>query len=382
MLADPGPSTLSVHGGAYCTGRLVTPLVRASAHADDAGWWRYSRFSNPTVEAVAARIAALEGAPAGALVASGTAAIACALLAATPPGGIVVAAREVCGDALMVLSRQLPELGRRVTFVDVDDLDGWSAALAASDATAAYAETVSNPGLRIADVPAIAAAARAGGAVLVVDATLSTPINQRPLDHGAALVVHSAGKYLNGHADLVAGAIAGHEPGVTAVREVAQRLGASLDPGAASLLERGLKTLGIRMQRHAATALAVAEHLAGSAAVRGVRYPHLLGHPDRRLAARLLRGGSGVIAFTLRDGDVAARTFAGALRLIGRAPTLGAAESLIWLPGIDRHPAEMTAVAAPGFVRLSVGLEDAGDLIDDLRHALAAAGSAVRAGAA
>ncbi len=380
-MAGAGPATVSIHGTLGRVRAISTPIERATADHERDGP-RYSRFANPTVDAVAERIAALEGADSAVLVASGSAAIACSLIASTPPRGTIVAAAEVCGDAAALLTEQLPLLGRFVRFVPVDDLEAWRAALAGG-ATTAYVETISNPGLRVADVPRISAIATETGSRLVVDATLSTPVNQQPLAQGADLVVHSAGKYLNGHGDLIAGTVAGGASTVAAVREVVQRLGACADPAAAFLLERGLKTLTLRMERHGASALLVARRLQAVTGVSDVRHPALPNHPDSAVAQRLLSGGSGVIRFTFDGGGPAAGRFGAALRLIGRAPTLGTAESLAWLPGIDRHASEPTAsVTDRGMVRLSVGLEDPADIVADLDAALSPIASSANASAA
>jgi cystathionine beta-lyase/cystathionine gamma-synthase len=353
MRPGPGSSTLSVHGAPVASpAGLATPVARAAAQRGAAGW-QYGRFANPTVDAAARRIAALEAADDALLVESGTAAIGCALLALTRVGSTVVAARELCEDALRLLDG-LPGLGRSVTLVPVDDVAGWHAALARPEAAVAYVETVSNPDLCVADVPRLAGIAHAGGAALVVDATLTTPVNQHVLAEGADLVVHSAGKYLNGHGDVIAGAIAGAREPMAVVREQVQRGGGCLDPAAASLLERGLKTLALRMQRHSANAAALTRMLAAAPGVTGARHVP----------------GTGVLAFTLAGGAAAVGELAARLRLIGQAPTLGAAESLIWSPALDGREAPAPLRWHPSLVRLSAGLEDADDLIGDLTAAL------------
>ena len=349
---------------------LLTPLVRSAAHLVD-GEWEYARFCNPTVDAVAARVARLEGAAGALLFSSGTAALVSALLAVTEAGQTVVASGEVCADAHRALERELPRLGRRVVWTAAADLAGFASAVASPEAGAAYAESISNPGIRVAAVDALAAVAADAGRPLVVDGTLATPVNQRALELGAELVVHSAGKYLNGHGDLVAGAVAGRGPALEAVRELQWGTGACLDAGAASLLERGLRTLELRMQRHNRSAAAVARRLARHPQVEWLRHPALPDHPDAAVAGRVLSGGSGLLAFRAAGGpDRAERLMAG-LRTVGTAPTLGGLDSLAYVPALDRRaePGWLRGLP-PGLVRLSVGVEPPELIAADIEQAL------------
>jgi cystathionine beta-lyase/cystathionine gamma-synthase len=361
--ASRGPSTVAVHGGdgALASGGLTTPLHLSTAFAEGTpGGFAYSRLANPTVESVAARIAALEGVEAAVLTASGTAALLAAVLGVVPAGGLLVASSALCDDTEILLGESLPGFGRRVQRVAPDDHAGWERALA-GDACAALAEVVSNPELRVADVARIAAAAHAHGALLLVDSTLVTPIVCRPAEHGADLVIHSATKALNGHSDVTAGAVAGSVALVERVRSETLRLGACLDPHAAYLLERGLKTLALRVDRQCATAAALATWLAGRDDIAAVRYPLLPDHPDAPLATVQLHGGGSVLTIALEGGCERAAAFLDGLRLIRQAPTLGGVETLATVP----H-----APGPPGRVRLSIGIEDAADLVGDLTDAL------------
>ena len=272
----PGPSTVAVHGAPAAPrpvdASVVGPVHRSTTFPLDergladveatggAGTWYYGRLRNPTNARVAAAVAALEGAPAGEIFASGMAAIGTTLTALVPPGGRLVAAAELYGDTRALLEGEWAAAGRRVTYVDVADLDGFARALAGG-ADALLVEALSNPMLRVADLPRLAALAREHGALAIVDATFASPVNVRPYEHGFDAVVHSATKYLNGHTDLVAGAVAGSEEVVARLRPHAALRGATLDPGGAYLLERGLKTLAVRMDRHNANGLAVARAL-------------------------------------------------------------------------------------------------------------------------
>ncbi len=336
---------------------LSSPLIRSTA-LRQGGSWTYGRITNPTVDAVAGQVAELEGAAAGVLVSSGTAAIVCALLSTTPPGCTVVAASEVCSDAHRVLTRLLPELGRPVRFVPVADLDGWDVALAHPGALTAYCESVANPTLAVADVDQIAAVARRRGARLVVDATVATPLGQRALELGAELVVHSASKYLNGHSDVIAGVVCGSQAAIDGVREAQTALGAAVDPAAAALLERGMKTLEVRTQRQSQTARELAAQLSASGQVEWAR----------TASHRLLSQTPGLVALRPSAPWDLSRC-----RHIREAPTFGGTETLAYQPHGDPHAdSDWLEGVEPGLVRLAVGLE-APELIaaDLLRAAVA-----------
>jgi cystathionine beta-lyase/cystathionine gamma-synthase len=334
----------------------------------------YTRLGNPTVDATAAAVASLEAAEGALLFSSGMAAIATTIDALVPAGGRIVAASALYGDTYAVLDDLASERGCRVEFVPVHDLDAWARALA-EGADVAYAESLSNPMLRVADLPAIASLAQSPGARLVVDSTFATPMNLRPLEHGADVVVHSATKYLNGHSDLIAGAVAGRASLLEKVRRRAVRAGGCLDPHAAFLLARGLRTLALRMERHNTNALAVARRLGRHPEIEAVHYPLLPSHPDRALAERLLDGGSGIVTIVVRGGDERALGLLDELRLIRQATSLGGLESLASAPFNTSHVAlsacdrERIGIL-PGTIRVSVGLEDAEDLISDLERAL------------
>ena len=352
------PATLAVHPpepSGVAGGGLCAPVYRSTAY-DGAGEPGYSRLSNPGVDAVAAGVAELEGAEAGLLFSSGTAATTAVLLALVPAGGTLVAAREVCADTAHLLDHEISRLGRAVRSVPVEDLDAWRRALAAG-ASLALVESLSNPGLRVADVAAVSEIARSAGAVTAVDSTLATPVNLRPLEHGAGLVLHSASKYLNGHSDVIAGAVCGPGSLVARVRRVQWATGSCLDPGAAALLGRGMRTLHLRMQAHNRNGLLVARFLQGHPEVDSVRHPLLESHPDAAVARTLLRGGSGMVLLRPGGGAERARRLVGALRLVRAAPTLGGLETLAFLPGDDG-------------LRLSVGVEDPDDIVADLDRAL------------
>src|SRR5579864_69952 len=388
MELRPGSSTAAIHGGSASARPwprgTSTPIFQSStfeldaaAYADIAatggeGTWWYTRLGNPTLDAVAARLAALEGAEGAALFASGMAAITTAILALVPAGGTIVAARDLYGDAFDLLRTTVTDAGRAVRFVALDDLEAWQRELVGADAL--YVETLSNPMLRVADLPRLASLAHDSGAVAIVDATFTTPINVRPVEHGFDLVVHSATKYLGGHSDLVAGVLAGRRAQVASARALGARLGGCLDPSAAARLERSLKTLAVRVQRHNENALTIARWLERHPEVDAVRYPLLPSHPDHDLAQQLLAGGSGVVTARVRGGDARAAALMDALTLARQATSLGGVETLVSAPHNTSHlglsPQEREAIGIlPGTIRLSVGIEDVEDLIADLSQA-------------
>jgi cystathionine beta-lyase/cystathionine gamma-synthase len=357
----------------------VTYELDGDAYADIARtggtdtWW-YSRLRNPTVEAAAAKVAALEGAERGLLFSSGMAAIATTLLALLPPGGRVVAARDLYGDVFTLLGNELRRHGRSADFVAIDDHEGWRRELERG-ADLVYVETLSNPMLRVADLPALAAIAHEFNTVALADATFTPPSLLRTLDLGFDLVLHSATKFLNGHSDVVAGAVAGPSAILEAVAAEASILGGCLDPYAASMLDRGLKTLVIRTEHQSASAHALADWLAQHPEIEHVAYPLLETHPDHALARDLLPAGGAIVSFRVSGGDERALALLDAARVIHQATSLGGVETLASAPHNTSHlglsAAELAASGIlPGTIRLSVGLEDVDDLIDDLESAL------------
>jgi cystathionine beta-lyase/cystathionine gamma-synthase len=389
-------STLAVHAGIdgapLAPAAMTTPIFQSSAFELSKGAYDdiertggantvwYTRLGNPTLSAAATAVAVLEGADEALLFSSGIAAITTTLEALVPSGGRIVAASALYGDTYGVLRGLASERGCQLAFVAVDNLDDWARAIA-DGADLAYVESLSNPMLRVADLPAIAALAHSAGAHLVVDSTFTTPINMRPLEHNADVVIHSATKYLNGHSDLIAGAAAGRTSLIDAVRRRAARAGGCVDPHAAFLLARGLRTLALRMERHNVNGLAIAHRLESHPEVDAVHYPLLPSHPDRALAQLLLAGGSGIVTIRVRGGDARAMRVLANLGLIRQATSLGGLESLASAPFNTSHVAlsasERERIGIlPGTIRLSLGLEDAADLAADLEGALEASAPA------
>ncbi len=336
----------------------------------------YGRYGNPTVESAERKLAALEGAESAALFSSGMAAITTSLLAILKSGDHVVMTSDCYRRTRQFALGTLAKLGIETTLVAPDDLAGLAQAVIPGRTRVLFTELPTNPYLRVTDLDALAAIAKqTRGLKLLVDATFATPINLRPLDRGAHLVIHSCTKYLAGHNDLLAGSIAGDAALVGAIRDFRGVLGTVLDPHPAFLLERGLKTLALRVERQNQSGLAVARFLEAHAAVRQVFYPGLRSHPDHDLASQLLTGFGGVISFRLRSDLAGTSRVIDACRLATIAPSLGGTETLIEQPALMSHyelsTEERLALGIhEDLVRLSVGIEDSDDIVRDLAQAL------------
>lgn len=336
----------------------------------------YSRISNPTTHLLEQRIATLEGAEAGLATASGMGAITAVMWTFLSPGDEVITDQTLYGCTFSFLRHGLARFGITVTHVDLTDPAALAAAISPRTRIV-YFETPANPNMRLVDIAAVSAIARAAGARTVVDNTYATPLLTRPVELGADIVVHSATKYLGGHGDLIGGLIAGGAEDLARVRAegVKDMTGAVMAPFNAFLILRGLKTLQVRLERHCRSAMAVARMLEAHPAVAAVHYPGLESFGQHALACRQMPGFGGMIAFELHGGFAAGAAMMNRLTLIRRAVSLGDAESLI------QHPASMTHSTytaeerhahgiADGLVRLSVGLEDEPDIIADLLRAL------------
>ncbi|WPL17429.1 Cystathionine beta-lyase [Thiorhodovibrio winogradskyi] len=333
----------------------------------------YTRYGlNPSIQSLEAKLAALEGAEAALAFASGMAAEAAVFLALGRAG--VVCIGDAYGGTLELIGEQLPALGIPTRLMLGDELDQLDAALAAG-ARLVFLETPSNPVLEVFDIAAIAARAHAQGALLVVDNTFASPVNQQPLALGADLVVHSATKYLGGHSDLTAGALMGSKALIEAVWPWRKNLGTTPAPETAALLARSLRTLVARVRTQNASAQRIAEAMAAHPRVARVRYPGLPAHPGHALAARQMQGFGGMLTLEIKGDGAAASQVADRLRLFALAPSLGGVESLVTQPCTTTHhglpPAERTRRGiTDSMLRLSVGLEEPEDLIADLNQAL------------
>lgn len=378
---DLHAATLGVHGVAHdrTPGTPVVPPIAQSAtfhwSSPADGELRYSRYgNNPNQEQVSRKAAALEGTEAGIVLASGMGATAMTLLALTRSGDHVVASSGLYGATKALLREELPRRGVTTTFVD-PDVGGWEDAI--SDETRViFVEIPTNPTLRVMDPRPVVKLAHGRGLVVMCDATFASPINFRAAAIGIDVVIQSATKYLGGHSDLIAGVVAGPEAIVAEVTRMSRLYGPALDPHAAWLLDRGLRTLDLRVRRHNENAMVVAEWLSGRPEVSRVIYPGLTSHPDHEVAAELMSGFGGMVSMVLAGGGEAADRFVTRLRLALAAPSLGGVETLVSQPRYTSHvglsPAEREGQGIPdGFVRLSVGIEDTSDLIADFERALA-----------
>lgn len=364
-------------------GAVVNPIFQSANYLmgqeSDYGQVRYIRLNNsPNHLVLHARLAAIEGTEAALVTASGMAAITSTVLAFVRSGEHVLAHESLYGGAQGWFQHDAPRVGISCTFVDARDVatGAWEAALR-PNTRLFYVEGITNPLMQVLDLEAVVRFARQHGLLAVIDNTIPTPVNFRPAAMGFDVVVHSATKYLNGHSDIVAGAVAGSKEHVDRVRGVLNHLGGSLDPHACFLLERGLKTLALRIERQNETALAIARFLAGHPKVRRVHYPGLETDPGHQRAQRWFRGSGGMVSFATHTAAQASR-FLERVRIPLHAASLGSVESLVVRPSRSSHldftPEERQAMGVTDdLVRVSAGIESAAELLADFEQALAEA---------
>jgi O-succinylhomoserine sulfhydrylase len=393
MAEDWKPRTRLVHGGARRSQyaevsealHLTQGFVYESAEAAEARFrdagpdeFIYARYGNPTVATFEDRIAALEGTEAGFATASGMAAVSGALMALTRAGDHVVAARALFGSCLYVLEEVLARFGVEVTFVDGTDLDAWRAAVR-PDTRLVFFESVSNPALEVVDIAAVAEIAHAAGALVVVDNVFATPVYSRAVAQGADVVIYSATKHIDGQGRTLGGVILGPREIVRGpVEAYMKHTGGALSPFNAWVMLKGLETLELRVRAQAETAARIAAALEGHPKLARVIYPGLPSHPQFELAQRQMGTGGTLLAVELAGGQAAAFRMLDALGIVLISNNLGDAKSIATHPATTTHQrlpeAQKAALGiTPGLVRLSAGLEDADDLIADLRAALDAA---------
>jgi len=379
--------TLAIHAGQSpdpTTGAIMTPVYLTSTYVQDGPGvhkgFEYSRTRNPTRDALEGCLAALEGARHGLAFASGLAATDC-ILHLLDAGDHVLSSDDVYGGTFRIFDKVFRRLGVEFSYADMSEASNVEKGLR-KNTRLVWIESPTNPMLKLVDLSAVSRMARAAGARTVADNTFATPWFQRPLEHGIDIVCHSTTKYLNGHSDVVGGAV------LTSDAQLHERLhflqnavGGVPSPMDSFLVLRGLKTLHVRMERHAQNAMEVARYLKGHPQVEKVVYPGLPDHPQHELARRQMKGFGGMLTFVIRGGLEAARTFLGAVRIFACAESLGGVESLI------EHPAIMTHASVPretrerlgiadGFIRVSCGIESAQDLLADLERGFAAARTA------
>jgi len=386
MASDPKFrfETLAIHAGQSpdpTTGAIMTPVYLTSTYVQagpgEHKGFEYSRTQNPTRDALQGCLAALEGAKHGLCFASGLAATDC-ILHLLSAGDHVLVSDDVYGGTFRIFDKVFRRLGIEFSYVDMSDPAQIDAGFR-PNTKLVWAESPTNPMLKIVDLARLAEAARKRGAISVVDNTFATPFFQRPIELGIDVVAHSMTKYLNGHSDVVGGAVMTSDAGLhERLKFLQNAVGGVSSPFDSFLVLRGLKTLHVRMERHGENALRVARFLEGHAQVEKVTYPGIESHPQHALAMRQMKGGGGMLTFVLSGGLEAARAFLKNLKVFACAESLGGVESLIEHPAIMTHasvPAETRARLgiADGFIRVSCGIEHVDDLIADLERGFAAA---------
>lgn len=385
------PRTQLVHGGTLRSGYgetseglfLTQGFVYNSAEVAEARFlgqdegFQYSRFGNPTVAMFEQRMALLEGAETARATATGMAAVAAAMMGQVRAGDHVIASRQLFGSCLYVVTDLLPRFGVESTLVDGQDLDAWKKALRPNTKTA-FLESPTNPGLGVLDISSIARILHDGGATLVVDNVFATPLNQKPLQLGADCVVYSATKHIDGQGRCLGGVILGSKAFIeTHIHNYLRQTGPSMSPFNAWVLLKSLETLPLRIGQQQDSAAKIADFLAAQPGIARVYYPGRSDHPQYELARRQMSGGSTMVAFDVKGGKSEAFRMANAFEIIKISNNLGDAKSLVTHPATTTHQrlseAERAAAGiGPGMLRLSVGLEDPEDLIDDLLRGLKA----------
>lgn len=374
--------TKAIHAGEprpRIAGAVVMPVFQTAMfeYAGEKSYddLKYIRLNNtPNALALGEKLASLENAEAGLVTASGMAAITTTFLTLLSAGDHLLAQDCLYGGTHDFVTKDLNKFGISYDFFDGNKPASWEKKLR-PNTKAMYVETISNPLMQVPDLEAVVEFCKAHNLVSVIDNTFASPVNFRPAEHGFDLSLHSATKYLNGHSDIVAGAVIGTAALVESITHRLNHLGGSLDPHAAFLLHRGMKTLGVRVKQHNENALKVASFLEEQSAVARVNYPGLPSHPQHERAARLFDGFGGMMSFELADGVDAAESLMHAAKLPAVAPSLGGVETLITRPSITSHaglsPSDRERLGiTDGLIRLSMGIEDVDDIIDDFRQAL------------
>lgn len=346
--------------------------------AEEASGNIYSRYANPNTDEFVRKLCLLEGGDDGIATASGMSAVFTALASRLSSGDHVLSSRALFGSTHQIFTRIFPKWGVESDYVDATDHDGWIAGIR-PNTRLLFVETPSNPGLELVDLAWLGGLARDRGIDLVVDNCFATPYLQRPLDYGAAAVIHSATKYIDGQGRVLGGAIVGSDAFIADCRFFARHTGPAMSAFNAWLLSKSLETLAVRMDRHCANALALATHFEGHPAVEAVRYPFLSSHPQHALARRQMTQGGGIVVLVIRGGLAAGRRFLDGVTMVSHSPNLGDSRTIVTHPASTTHSKltvdERAAVGiSDGLVRVSVGLEHVDDIVADLERALAAAG--------
>jgi cystathionine beta-lyase/cystathionine gamma-synthase len=376
-----GLSTTAIHGGApqATPGSPVSaPLVQSVNYVQETGTsegLQYTRYGNtPNAERVQRRLAMLEGSEAALVLSSGMGATSCAMLALLRAGDHLITSSWIYGGTRKLFTEDLPGMGIEVTFVNPLEPRAWRKGLRKTTRVL-FLESPVNPTCRVLELNSLQSLAHSEGIALVVDSTFASPVNFRPIEHGVDVVIHSATKYLNGHHDILAGVVCGNEPFIDEVRRKMMVWGQAPDPFACWLLERGLKTIDVRVKRQNENAMRIAEWCSRRPEIAKVHYPGLPSHPDHQIAKSILDGFGGMLAIELKGGGPAALRFVHSLKIFTYAASLGGVDSLVIEPRYSSHehmtPAERARIGIPdGFLRVSVGIENVEDLIADIEQAL------------
>ncbi len=377
----PGLSTTAIHGGAAPAAPgmgISAPLVQSVNFAQETGTSEgllYTRYGNtPNAERVQRRLALLEGSEEALVLSSGMGATACAMLALLRSGDHLVSSSWIYGGTRKLYTEDLVGMGIEVTLVNPLEPRAWRKALK-KNTRAIFLESPVNPTCRVLELSSLQNLAHNEGIALVVDSTFASPVNFRPIEHGVDVVIHSATKYLNGHHDILAGVVCGNEPFIDEVRRKMMVWGQAPDPFACWLLERGLKTLDVRVKRQNENAMQIAEWCSKRPEIAKVHYPGLPSHPDHEIAKSLLDGFGGMLGIEIKGAGPAAMRFAQALKLFAYAASLGGVDSLVIEPRYSSHEHmssdERARIGIPdGFLRMSIGIENVEDLIADIEQAL------------
>ncbi|MBX8632449.1 MAG: aminotransferase class I/II-fold pyridoxal phosphate-dependent enzyme [Thermoplasmata archaeon YP2-bin.285] len=382
-------ATACVHGGEmidYMTGSITAPIFQTSTfyypyaidsegrYTDNKAPYFYTRLMNPTVRVAERKLSILEGTEDAVAFSSGMAAISTAVLETMGSRGHILSVRDLYGGTYSLFTEILPSLGHTATFFSRDEVENLDS-LIRENTKAIYVETPTNPTLDIYDIEKIFAIAHEHGLTTIIDNTFPSPVNMRPHKFGADIIIHSATKYLSGHSDIIAGMVAGSNEMAGRIRNMQSVLGGSMDPFAGFLLDRGMKTLELRVRRQNDNAMHLAEFLEDDGRVNRVLYPGLKSHSGYGIARRLMTGFGGMVSFEVRGGVERARRFVKRLRIAKVAASLGGVESLVTIPSVTSHRqlsrAELLERGiSPGLVRFSAGIEDVYDIIDDVSSAL------------
>jgi cystathionine beta-lyase/cystathionine gamma-synthase len=381
MKKKRGKSTESVHAGKFECGRVApvsSPIFQTSTYyypKEGSAGYVYTRLGNPTQEVAEDKIAALEGAQEGLVFSSGMAAITTTIISLLGKGDHLIATEDLYGNTYSFLRNELKRTGIELSLIKSENAKRIEKYFR-HNTRGIFLETPTNPLLKVIDIQNLARATHKKNIKIMVDNTFATPINQRPLEFGADVVIHSGSKYLNGHSDVIAGLVAGNRKDLEKIEDMRTTLGGSLDPHAAFLLQRGMMTLAVRMHRHNENGLRVAEFLEGHKKVNKVNYPGLPTHPSHELAKEMMSGFGGMLSFEVKGRRKDANKFLKSLKLLLAAPSLGGVETLISIPAETSHSylsrkERLGQGIKDNLIRVSVGIEDFEDIKKDLNQALA-----------